>query len=165
MVNISSDAFRGPVIDISSFGGAEYESRNAFNAFAQGPNGEANKSYYFPPDLDMPSWRPASMHWSYISVLVFIALALAGLQEFLCQVSMNRAKENPPSGLLTFKRPVELSLLDYFLYKYAPIIVLVSYGVLWQAVDYDIKRLEPYYQLSKRTGATAAESGRITLHD
>ncbi|EON64774.1 hypothetical protein W97_04007 [Coniosporium apollinis CBS 100218] len=147
-----------PVIDISSFGGAEYESRNALNAFAQGSNGEANKSYYFPPDLDMPSWRPASMHWSYISVLVFIAIALAGLQEFLCQVSMQRAKEDPPSGLLTFKRPVELSLLDYFLYKYAPIIVLVSYGVLWQAVDYDIKRLEPYYQLSKRTGATAAES-------
>ena len=34
----------------------------------------------------------------------------------------------------------------------------VFYGILWQMSDFEVKRLEPYYQLSRKTGATAGES-------
>jgi hypothetical protein len=113
-------------------------------------------------DPDMPSWRPFSMGWPYLTFLVVVALALAGLQEFLCQLSMEAAKYDPDEhhtgGLVNFKNAKELTVLQYFTWKYAPILFFVIYGILWQIVDYEVKRLEPYYQLSKKNGSAASES-------
>ena len=39
-----------------------------------------------------------------------------------------------------------------------PTIIAVVYGVLWQITDFEVKRLEAYYQLSREGGATAAET-------
>ncbi|OCK86292.1 hypothetical protein K432DRAFT_284962 [Lepidopterella palustris CBS 459.81] len=142
-------------MDISNLGGAEYDTISMMNSTTDG-SPPAKTSYYFPPDPDMPTWRPMSMHWPYISLLIFIALALAGLQEFLCQLSIKRSAEG--SGLLEFTQPQELSIAAYFTWKYAPVLVFVTYGILWQISDFEVKRLEPFYQLSKKTGATAAES-------
>ncbi|KAI9724426.1 MAG: hypothetical protein M1812_000494 [Candelaria pacifica] len=111
-----------------------------------------DQSYYFPPDPEMPNWRPVSMGWPYITGLVVVAIALAAGTEYLFRVSTK------PGGLIKFKRPQEVSVWDYFCWKYLPTIVAVSYGILWQIVDFEVKRLEPYYQLSKPTGALAAES-------
>jgi hypothetical protein len=97
-----------------------------------------------------------SMHWPYISLLIVIALLLAALQEFLCQLSIRRSKDG--EGLIKFKAPNELSITAYFTWKYAPVLTLVTYGILWQISDFEVKRLEPYYQLSKKTGAKAGES-------
>ena len=89
-------------------------------------------------------------------MLVFIALALAALQEFLCQLSIKKAKEG--HGLAEFKKADELSLAQFFTWKYVPIMAFVFYGILWQMSDFEVKRLEPYYQLSRKNGATAGES-------
>ncbi|KAF2135393.1 uncharacterized protein K452DRAFT_196495, partial [Aplosporella prunicola CBS 121167] len=140
-----------PAVDISSFDGADYERHNVLNQVGD----QSMKSYYFPPDPDMPAWKPMSMHWWYISILIVIAVALGLLQEYLCQISM-RAGEN--GGLLKFKSPQELTTAKYFGWKYAPTITFLSYGISWQIADFDVKRLEPYYQLSRPTGATATES-------
>lgn len=91
-------------------------------------------------------------------MLVLIALALAVLQEFLCRLSISKAQENPPNGLAKFTKADDLSLAEFFTWKYAPIISFVFYGILWQMSDFEVKRLEPYYQLSQKTGATAGES-------
>ena len=40
--------------------------------------------------------------------------------------------------------------------------VIVLYGIGWAAVDLDVKRLEPYFQLSKPNGALASDS--LLLH-
>ncbi len=104
----------------------------------------------------MPNWRPFSMHWAYILFLTLLAFFLAGLQEYLCQTSLRLAKVN--KGLLEFTVPDDVSIAAYFTWKYAPIIGLLSYGILWQVTDFEVKRLEPFYQLSKKTGASAAES-------
>ncbi|ROV87044.1 hypothetical protein VMCG_10857 [Cytospora schulzeri] len=42
--------------------------------------------------------------------------------------------------------------------KFLPTIVAVVFGVLWQITDFEVQRLEAYYQLSKEGGATAAET-------
>jgi hypothetical protein len=94
----------------------------------------------------------------WLSMLIFIALALAGLQEFLCQLSLKRIEADENGGLLIFEKPGDLSTMNFFTWKYAPIMTFVFYGILWQMSDFEVKRLEPYYQLSKKTGATAAES-------
>ena len=94
----------------------------------------------------------------WIAMLIVIALGLAGLQEYLCQLSIRRAHEDPPNGLEKFTKADDLSLTAFFTWKYAPIIAFVFYGILWQMSDFEVKRLEPYYQLSRKTGATAGES-------
>jgi hypothetical protein len=116
------------------------------------------QSYYFPPDNEKPNWKPFTMRWYYIAMLVTLSLTFAIVQEVVFQLSEKRKHENPPAGLYQFKEPKELSTLEYFSFKYAPTMIAVSYGILWQAVDFEVKRLEPYYQLSKPNGAFAAES-------
>ena len=148
-------------VDISDLAGHgnDFDSR----ASLAPDRGEDNEmSYFFPPDPDMPTWRPYSMGWPFLTVLVLVALALAGLQEFLCQISLKESKHVPDDthegGLVKFKNAKELSVLQYFTWKYAPVMFFVIYGILWQIVDYEVKRLEPYYQLSKKNGSTAGES-------
>jgi hypothetical protein len=140
-------------------GGGDYDAGAPLSSTISHSETEAHKSYYFPPDPEQPNWRPITMHWGYISLLIFLALALAGIQEYLCQKSITLVNEDPKTGgLLKFKKPVDLSMAAYFGWKYSPTLILVTYGVLWQVTDFEVKRLEPFYQLSRKTGATAAES-------
>ncbi|KAL1622901.1 hypothetical protein SLS56_008582 [Neofusicoccum ribis] len=148
-------AVETPVVDLSSFDGVDVESRSILDRVSTAPNGQSETSYYFPPDPSMPSWKPMSMRWWWITMLIIIAIGLGVLQEFLCQVSMRKGDRG---GLLTFIQPQELSMTAYFTWKYAPTIILLSYGILWQISDFEVKRLEPYYQLSRPGGVTAAES-------
>ncbi|KAI4930784.1 uncharacterized protein J4E92_004616 [Alternaria infectoria] len=68
-------------------------------------------------------------------------------------------KKHPDrGGLWSFEKVNSLSVAQYFAWQYAPIMISVFYGVLWQMSDFEVKRLEPFYQLSKKTGATAGES-------
>lgn len=92
-------------------------------------------------------------------MLTISAIALAALQEFLCQLSIRNVEIDPDGGLIgKFTETGELNVLVFFTWKYAPIMTLVFYGILWQMTDFEVKRLEPFYQLSKETGATAGES-------
>lgn len=96
------------------------------------------------------------MWWPYISLLILLSLGMAGAQEYLYWLSASRREVN--DGLLKYKSPMDLTNWDYFCWKYLPTMVAVTYGVLWQVVDFEVKRLEPYYQLSRQEGALAADS-------
>ncbi len=99
------------------------------------------------------------MSWPYITLLILLSLGMAGAQEYLYQLSHTRSKVG--DGLLKYKSPIELTNWEYFCWKYLPTMVAVTYGVLWQVVDFEVKRLEPYYQLSRQEGALAAASLNI----
>ena len=94
------------------------------------------------------NWKPVSMRWPYLSGLILISLALAAAQEYIYQRGV----------LYEFNAPSQLRTWDYFSFKYLPTLVAVSFGILWQITDFEVKRLEAYYQLSKDGGALAAES-------
>jgi hypothetical protein len=141
--------------DISSIGGSEYIRRKS-RATIVGTEEDTKKSYFFPKDPEQPAWRPFSMRKPYISLLITIALTLGIVQELVCQISIRKSKND--DGLLKFDHPQELTMLEYFTWKYMPTIVLLTFGIMWQIVDYEVKRLEPYYQLSRRDGATARDS-------
>ncbi|TPX15693.1 uncharacterized protein E0L32_000027 [Thyridium curvatum] len=98
-----------------------------------------------------PDWKPFSMRWPYLLMLIILSILLGGTQEVVYQVSTR----NP---LLTFKSPNDINPFNYFAFKFAPTLLSVSYGVLWQITDFEVKRLEAFYQLSKEGGALAAES-------
>ncbi|KAI5854460.1 hypothetical protein BZA05DRAFT_394306 [Tricharina praecox] len=89
-------------------------------------------------------WRPPTLTTPYILLFSLITLGLAGALEYLVQRSNSR-------GAVVF---AEVS----YLLEFAPMLVAVLCGLLWAGVDHDVKRLEPYFQLSKPGGVTAEHS-------
>lgn len=98
-----------------------------------------------------PDWKPFSMRPPYLLTLILLSLGLGGTQEVVYQMS---ARE----PLLKFHTPSEIPPIEYFAFKFLPTLITVSFGVLWQITDFEVKRLEAFYQLSKERGALAAES-------
>lgn len=115
-----------------------------------------SRSFFYPVDPEQPNWKPIPMRGGYIIMLAMVSLVLAGVQEYLFQRS--RGLEDKGKGLITYDEIGDVSRTLFFAWKYLPTIVTVFYGVLWQVADYEVQRLEPYYQLSQPTGNTAEKS-------
>jgi len=45
-----------------------------------------------------------------------------------------------------------------FLTRYLPTVIIVLYGLSWNWIDLDVKRLEPWYQISRSEGAKGKDS-------
>ena len=117
----------------------------------QGPNStppSPKKEVFYP----RPNWKPFAMRWPYLLFMILLSVALAIVQEFIYQMSRR------PGGLLHFTSAKDLNPGLYFVFKFVPTIITVTYGVLWQNTDFEVKRLEAFYQMSKDGGALAAES-------
>ncbi|KAL1835565.1 hypothetical protein VTJ49DRAFT_6455 [Mycothermus thermophilus] len=115
--------------------------------FPTAPKRTDTTALFFP----QPNWKPFSMRWPFLAMLILLSLTLAALVEVLYQSSTRQP-------LIAFRAPSEIPTSQYFAIKFLPMIVAVSYGVLWQMTNFDVMRLEPFYQLSKESGALAAES-------
>lgn len=155
---------RGQIIafDLSSLEGVGLSHRQSTTfddmGLARTVTSQDTQSYIFPSDPDIPNWKPFSMSAFYIFMLAFVALGLAGFQEYLCQVSMRNQKQTPKSGLLTFNSVRDVSTWWFFVWKYLPTMITIAYSVLFSIMDFDIRRLEPYYQLSQPQGSRASAS-------
>lgn len=103
------------------------------------------------------------MRTLYLTFLQLTALAIIGFCEFLYQYSVKRGKAtHRPPHLTVFTSLEEMPLADFALWKYLPTVIAVVFGVLVQLTDAEVKRTEPYYQLSRRPkGARAADSLNI----
>ena len=132
-----------------------HQSFDDMETSSKPPDG-AIKSYFYPTDPDHPNWKPVSMRSYYILMLVGVSLGLAIFQEWLCRHSEALAAKD--QGILEFDQVSQVPLFYFFAWHYLPTFIFVLYGVLWSIMDFDIKRLEPYYQLSQPTGSTAAAS-------
>ena len=84
------------------------------------------------------------------------AVALIALIEYINKISIE------DKALFFAERAEDFPMSVVFCYRYLPQMVVVALGVGWAAVELDVKRLEPYFQLSKPEGATASDS--IFLH-
>ncbi|OAA46062.1 hypothetical protein NOR_02815 [Metarhizium rileyi] len=109
---------------------------------------EKQQSQIFYPQ---PNWKPWAMRWPYLTVVILLSIALAVTLEVL----LRKYKDDP---LLQFQKPAEVKAGLYFAVKFAPTLSAVVYGVLWQFIDFEVRRLEAFYQLSKPGGALATES-------
>ncbi|CAK7203517.1 hypothetical protein SEUCBS139899_006251 [Sporothrix eucalyptigena] len=110
-------------------------------------NGTLKTQLFYP----QPNWRPFSMRWPYLITLIVLSIVLGVAQELIYRMSLKRP-------LIKFNSPTEIPGGIYFLVKFAPTIVAVTFGVLWQITDFEVKRLEAFYQMSKENGAVADES-------
>jgi Protein of unknown function (DUF3433) len=141
-----------PAIDISSFVGGSTSTVD-FDPLDSGKQSRKNTMAAAKVEIFYPqaNWKPFSMRWPYLLVLSLLSAVLAAAQEYLLQKSDKKP-------LYSFKSAADLNTWDYFSFKYLPTLIAVSFGVLWQVTDFEVKRLEAYYQLSKKGGALAAES-------
>ena len=138
-----------PPVDISSIAGGSSTPKLDFDAIkttrTPQKTPQSSKAELFYPQAN---WKPYSMRWPYLIGLIVISLVLAAAQEYLYR----------RGALYKFHIAADLRTWDYFSFKYLPTLVAVSFGIVWQITDFEVKRLEAYYQLSKDGGALAAES-------
>jgi Protein of unknown function (DUF3433) len=150
----------GTAVDLSVLEGTERRRRTTTSFDDITPNSQSTasntQSYFYPEDPNPPDWKPIPMSSLYILLLIVLSLGLAIIQEWLCRRSI--WLEGHTNGILRFNHVADLPLWSFFCWKYLPTLIFVIYGVLWQIMDFEIKRLEPYYQLSQPSGSTAAES-------
>ncbi|KAH8839594.1 hypothetical protein MCOR27_003172 [Pyricularia oryzae] len=140
--------------DMSDMGGPSSSLEDLKSPFQPGmrrttfPTKDEEKTQLFYPQ---PNWRPFVMRGPYMGYLILLALGMGIGTELLYRQSV----EQP---LLTFKSPEDISAATYLTLKFGPTIVSVVFGVLWQMTDIEVRRLEPFHQLSKPEGALAQES-------
>lgn len=133
-------------VDISSMGGLSVVASSTFrNQTYQSKEGLTQIFY------PQPNWKPWSMRWPYLATLMLLSVGLAIMQEAMFRQYRHKA-------LIEFKNPEDVNPALYFSVKFAPTLSAVVYGVLWQFTDFEVRRLEAFYQMSQTGGALAAES-------
>ncbi|KUI74115.1 hypothetical protein VM1G_09904 [Cytospora mali] len=144
---------RGSNVDLSVIAGEAIDSEelNASKFLKMRSTTFSNQAQHTETFYPQPDWKPFSMRWPYLLTLIALSIMLAVLTEVLYQSSA----KNP---LVSFHTPREIKPGVYFAIKFLPTIIAVVFGVLWQITDFEVKRLEAYYQLSKEGGATAEET-------
>lgn len=85
-------------------------------------------------------------------LLTILTLLIAGAVEVLAQFSQAKG------GLALSRTQDEIPQYAMVSYLYVPNIVAVLYSLIWSWVDLDVKRMQPWFELSKPQGATAENS-------
>lgn len=94
-------------------------------------------------------WRPISLRPFY---LLFVAVLMFAM---LLAIEILRRYSEWNGGLIYFKDTANVSHVQSFAYNYVPIIVALVLVTFWSFVEFDVLRLEPYFQLSRPEGAPA----------
>ena len=127
------------------------------------------QSFYFPPSRHVPNWKPIVLQTWYLMMMIVLTIIMIASIELLYQLSDRHMLRKGPApiggGLFSYIKIDQLTTLQFAVWKYLPTLIGVVYGILWKVTDEELKRSEPYYQLSKgASGALAAESLNIEYH-
>ncbi|KAM0552546.1 hypothetical protein ACHAPJ_007874 [Fusarium lateritium] len=136
----------GPGADLSSIEGLSTVASNDFRR-STFPTKEGKTEIFYP----QPNWKPPTMRWPYLTLLILLSAGLSGVQEILFQ----KFHKNP---IIKFVSPDDVDAWLYFAVKFLPTLVAVTFGVFWQFTDFEVRRLEAFYQLSRQQGALASKS-------
>ncbi|PLN81892.1 hypothetical protein BDW42DRAFT_88653 [Aspergillus taichungensis] len=74
----------------------------------------------------------------------------------LITLDLLRRYSRDHSGIVYFRSTDDLSDVQSFAYNYVPIILALVLVILWSFVDFDVLRLEPYFQMARPDGAPAS---------
>lgn len=97
-------------------------------------------------------WKPFTFKAGFLVPLLFITCGFVVALEVLNRIS-------DQNGGILFANNLDSYLVwQTFLYRYLPTIIAVTYGMVLAILDLDVKRLEPYYQLSNPEGASGKDS-------
>ncbi|RSL69436.1 hypothetical protein CEP54_002302 [Fusarium duplospermum] len=97
-------------------------------------------------------WKPLSLSTPILSAVIALTLLLAAAVETIAQRSAAQG------GLALSPTLDDLPGYAKFSYLYVPTIIAVLYSMIWSWIDLDVKRMQPWFELSKPKGATAENS-------
>lgn len=108
------------------------------------------------PSKTKKHWQPLTQKAYFLVPTILASGALIAI----LQVYLERS--NRDTGILFASRINNLPLSQTFCYLYLPTIVALVLSFVWTWIDLDIKRLEPFVQLSRLGGALGKNS--VLLH-
>ncbi|KAF4975199.1 hypothetical protein FZEAL_7984 [Fusarium zealandicum] len=97
-------------------------------------------------------WKPLSLSTPILLAVVALTLLLAAAVETVAQRSASQG------GLALSPTLDDLPGYAKFGYLYVPTIIAVLYSMIWSWIDLDVKRMQPWFELSKSKGATGENS-------
>ncbi|RAK77671.1 DUF3433 domain-containing protein [Aspergillus fijiensis CBS 313.89] len=103
-----------------------------------------------PPTTPLGAWRPMALRPMFLTLITAIMFAS------LITLEVLRRYCEQYGGLVFFSDTDNVSNLQSFAYNYLPIIGALALVTLWTFVDYDVLRLEPYFQIARPEGAPAS---------
>lgn len=97
-------------------------------------------------------WKPLSLSTPILLAVIILTILLAIAVETLAQRSAAQG------GLALSPTLEDMPAYAKFSYLYVPTIIAVLYSMIWSWVDLDVKRMQPWFELSEKTGATGKNS-------
>ncbi|KAH6892325.1 hypothetical protein B0T10DRAFT_401198 [Thelonectria olida] len=103
-------------------------------------------------DLREEGWKPLSISTPVlVTVIAFTLLIAAGIETVA-----QRSKAQ--GGLALSPSLDEIPTYARLTYLYVPTLIAVIYSIIWSWIDLDVKRMQPWFELSKPGGAQANNS-------
>ncbi|KKA17766.1 hypothetical protein T310_8296, partial [Rasamsonia emersonii CBS 393.64] len=99
-----------------------------------------------------PTWRPTSL--SPIVLILVISFTIT----LMVILAVLQSKSTRDGGILFAESIDDLPAGYIFLENYLPTIIAVLFTTVWNWIDLDVKRLEPWYRLSQESGAVGGDS-------
>ncbi|KAH7192131.1 uncharacterized protein B0J16DRAFT_262795 [Fusarium flagelliforme] len=103
-------------------------------------------------DARTEGWKPLSLSTPILLAVIALTLLLAIAVETLAQRSASQG------GLALSPTLEDIPSYARFAHLYAPTIIAVFYSMIWSWIDLDVKRMQPWFEMSKKDGATAENS-------
>ncbi|KAK0375095.1 hypothetical protein CLIM01_07556 [Colletotrichum limetticola] len=97
-------------------------------------------------------WKPLTLCAPVLFSFAFTSFLLAAIIEILAQQSQAKG------GLALSESADNIPPLANFCYLFLPTIIAVMYSLLWSWIDLDVKRMQPWLEMSKPEGASAEHS-------
>ncbi|KAM5342421.1 hypothetical protein ACJ41O_013387 [Fusarium nematophilum] len=97
-------------------------------------------------------WKPLSLSTPILLAVIALTLLLVAAVETIAQRSAAQG------GLALSPTLDDLPGFAKFSYLYVPTIIAVLYSMVWSWIDLDVKRMQPWFELSKPGGATGEDS-------
>jgi hypothetical protein len=97
-------------------------------------------------------WKPTAFRTVPLLVATLVSWALIAVLQLLL------VKSQEDGGIIFATNIEKLPFRMSFLYLYLPTVIALVLSIFWSWIDLQIKRLEPYYQLSKPGGAWGKDS-------
>jgi hypothetical protein len=97
-------------------------------------------------------WKPTAFRTAPLLVATLVSWALIAILQLLL------VKSQEDGGIIFANNIEKLPFGMSFLYLYLPTVIALVLSIFWSWIDLQIKRLEPYYQLSKPGGAWGKDS-------
>ncbi|OIW30379.1 hypothetical protein CONLIGDRAFT_367130 [Coniochaeta ligniaria NRRL 30616] len=93
-------------------------------------------------------WKPVSIRAPVLVPFILVSLVLGALVEYLAQRS-------DKEGGLSLAPDADNASAGVILSRYAPTAIAVIYSLTWTWIDLDIRRIQPWLEMSKEEGGTA----------